>query len=249
MDSKVKRTFRRFVTSFLIASFVFIFCAGYLSGDTSTSENKLNKNYFKQFGRDVVSVVSSPGRWKGKDLITLSAIVGTGVLIFAYDQNVKVWMEKYTLKIYEDISKSVTNLGDGFFLSGLMVSYYVIGEIFNRDNMRKIALLGMESFIISGALVGLMKFSVGRARFFVLSMTASISLSIYIFNIVEPEIARNSPIITMMSFKGRNATCHELMRNENNTVKSRRTDCLAFINSMNISHGKKILVINCRNSF
>jgi len=36
--------------------------------------------------------------------------------------------------------------------------------IFRLDNMRKIALLGVESFVISGVLVGVLKYSIGRAR-------------------------------------------------------------------------------------
>jgi hypothetical protein len=138
--------------------------SGGLFGQTSTSEHKINKEYFRQFGRDVVSVVSSPGQWKGKDFLTLTAVVGTGALIFAYDQKFKLWMEDYRLETYEDVSNFITNLGDGAFLVSMLASYYLAGEIFNRDNMRKIALLGMESFLISGSLVALLKYTIGRAR-------------------------------------------------------------------------------------
>ena len=73
-------------------------------------------------------------------------------------------MESNNTGLFDDIWESVTNIGNGAFLGGLLASYYVVGEIFKLDNMRKIALLGVESFVISGVLVGFLKFSIGRAR-------------------------------------------------------------------------------------
>lgn len=152
------------VIVFLMLALVFLSCVGSLQGETSTLKNKLNLNYVKQFGRDAVNVISSPAHWKGKDYFTLAAVVGTGVLFFLSDQNVKDWVEEYNAGMFDDIWESVTNTGNGVFLGGLLASYYIVGEIFNLDNMRKISLLGVESFIISGILVGILKYSVGRAR-------------------------------------------------------------------------------------
>ncbi len=149
---------------FLVVVLVFIGSAGYLNGQTSTSRNKLDFNYLKQIGRDTVSVVSSPAHWKGKKLFTLAAVAGTGILCFAFDQSIKEWSDVNNKGLFDDIWESITNSGNGVFLSGLMASYYIVGELFNLDNMRKTALLGIESFIISGVVVGILKYSIGRAR-------------------------------------------------------------------------------------
>ena len=149
---------------FLMLTLVFIFSAGYLHGETLILKNKLNLDYLKQFGRDAVSVVSSPVHWKGKDFFTLAAVAGTGALCFLSDQNIKRWVNSNNAGIFDDIWESITNIGNGVFLGGLLTSYYIVGEIFKLDNMRKIALLGVESFVISGVLTGLLKYSIGRAR-------------------------------------------------------------------------------------
>ncbi|MCJ7580876.1 MAG: phosphatase PAP2 family protein [Candidatus Aminicenantes bacterium] len=152
------------VIVFLILTLVFISSTGYLQGETFPLKNKLNLNYLKQFGRDAVSVVSSPLHWKGRNFFTLAAVVGTGALCFLTDQNIKRWVDSNNAGIFDDIWESITNTGNGVFLGGLLASHYIVGEIFKLDNMRKIALLGVESFVISGVLVGLLKYSIGRAR-------------------------------------------------------------------------------------
>ena len=149
---------------FLMVVLVIISSAGYLKGEISMSKNKLSLNYLKHFGKDIGSVFSSPAHWKGKDFFTLAAVVGTGALFFAFDQRIKEWVDSNNTGQFDSAWEFVTNTGNGVFLGGLMASYYIAGEIFKLDNMRKIALLGVESFIISGVLVGLLKYSIGRAR-------------------------------------------------------------------------------------
>jgi len=149
---------------FLMVTFVFVSSAGYLNGETSTPKHKLNMDYFKQFGRDAVSVFSSPAHWKGKKLFTLAAVAGTGILCFAFDQNIKEFSDVNNKGLFDDIWESITNSGNGVFLGGLIASYYIVGEIFKLDDMRKTALLGIESFVISGVMVGILKYTIGRAR-------------------------------------------------------------------------------------
>ncbi|MFC2167859.1 phosphatase PAP2 family protein [Acidobacteriota bacterium] len=162
---KQKKSTNQFsVILLLILTLCFMSSAGYLRGETLTFENKLNLNYLKQFGNDTASVISSPTKWDRKDLFTLAAIVGTGILCFLSDQNIKQWVDSNNAGMFDEIWESITNTGNGVFLGGLLASYYVVGEIFRLDNMRKIALLGVESFVISGVLVGILKYSIGRAR-------------------------------------------------------------------------------------
>ncbi len=161
-QKKSKRKSLFFV--FLMVILVFLSSAGYLKGETSTSKNKLDLDYLKRFGRDTFSVVSSPAHWKGKDFFTLAVVAGTGALFFVFDQQIKEWVDSNNTGLFDDIWETVTNTGNGVFLGGLLASYYIVGDIFKLDNMRKIALLGVESFVISGTLVGILKYSIGRAR-------------------------------------------------------------------------------------
>ncbi len=155
---------KSFFIVFLMITLVVISTAGYLNGQTSTSKNKLDLNYLKQIGRDAVSVVTSPAHWKRKNLFTLAAVAGTGILCFALDRTMKEYSDRNNKGLFDDIWESITNSGNGVYLGGLMASYYIVGELFKLDNLRKTALLGVESFIISGVLVGILKYSIGRAR-------------------------------------------------------------------------------------
>ena len=127
-------------------------------------KKQFNMDYLKRFGRDTLSVVSSPTHWKGKDFFTLGVVAGTGALFLAFDQRIKDWIDSNNTGLFDDIWESVTNSGNGVFLGGLLTSYYIVGELFKLDNMRKIALLGVEGFVISGALIAILKYSIGRAR-------------------------------------------------------------------------------------
>lgn len=164
MPKKKKSKCKSSYAVFLLLTLFFISSAGYLKGEILTFENKLNLDYLKRFGRDTVSVASSPAHWDKKDLFTLAAVAGTGILCFLSDQNIKGWVDSNNAGMFDEIWETITNFGNGVFLGGLLASYYIVGEIFKLDNMRKIALLGVESFVISGVLVGILKYSIGRAR-------------------------------------------------------------------------------------
>jgi hypothetical protein len=76
-------------------------------------------------------------------------------------------------------------------------------------------------------------FPVGRGRPFVRSIIASISLSIYIFNAVVPETARNSERINNKKSNQLKRTDDStaVIKYENTAVYIRSMVCLAFISS------------------
>ena len=101
MNTKRKSSF--FV--FLMVTLVFLSSAGYLKGEISTPKNKLSLNYLKQFGRDTVGVFSSPAHWKRNDFFTLAAVAGTGVLFFAFDQQIKEWVDSNNKGLFDEAAK------------------------------------------------------------------------------------------------------------------------------------------------
>jgi membrane-associated phospholipid phosphatase len=128
------------------------------------SEHRLNKIYLKNFKTDFVSVCTSPARWKKKDYLVLSAILGTGAILYVFDEDIYSWVQERKNPSSEDFSHIMSNLGNGLFLGGLITALYSIGEFSNKPSLRRTALLSMESWLTSGAVVLSLKFLIGRAR-------------------------------------------------------------------------------------
>ena len=108
--------------------------------------------------------MESPGHWKGKDFLYLFSVLGTGLLLYTVDEKIQNWSCENSTDKSRDFFRIATYMGDGAFISALLVSLYASGELFQQDSLRYTALLGLESFVISGVLVSALKFFIGRAR-------------------------------------------------------------------------------------
>jgi membrane-associated phospholipid phosphatase len=128
------------------------------------SEDRLNKIYLKNFKNDFVSVCTSPASWKKKDYLVLSAVLGTGAILYIFDEDIYSWVQERKNPSSNDFSYLMSSLGNGLFLGGLITALYSIGEFSNTPSLRKTALLSMESWLTSGVVVLSLKFLIGRAR-------------------------------------------------------------------------------------
>jgi membrane-associated phospholipid phosphatase len=132
--------------------------------ETTSKDYRINKEFLIGFGNDVYEVVRAPGSWEGKDWLHLTAVLGTGALVYAFDQKIHDWSQDRSTPETEDWAKFGSFLGSGIFLGGLITSLYLGGEIFDERGMRKTALLSLESWLTSGAFVLGIKAITGRAR-------------------------------------------------------------------------------------
>ncbi len=131
---------------------------------SSDDEDKLNKEFLLNFGDDFVDVLVSPKNWKGGDFLSLSAVLGAGLLLYSVDQDIQQWAQDHRSSSSEDIFKGITNLGNGVVLIGLMTALYVSGEVSDNNSLRMTALLSLESWLTTGIIVRGLKSVVGRAR-------------------------------------------------------------------------------------
>jgi membrane-associated phospholipid phosphatase len=135
-----------------------------LFAQTSSDEDKLNKEFLLNFGDDFVQVIVSPKNWKGRDFLKLSAVLGAGLLLYSVDQDIQNWIQDHRSSSSEDTFKAITHLGNGVVLIGLMTALYVSGEVSDNNSLRKTALLSLESYLTTGIIVRGFKSAVGRAR-------------------------------------------------------------------------------------
>ena len=131
---------------------------------SSADEDKLNKEFLLNFGDDFIDVIASPKNWKGGDFLSLSAVLGAGLLLYSVDQDIQQWAQDHRSSSSEDIFKTVGQLGNGIVLMGLMTALYVSGEVSDNNSLRVTALLSLESWLTTGIIVRGLKSVVGRAR-------------------------------------------------------------------------------------
>jgi membrane-associated phospholipid phosphatase len=131
---------------------------------SSADEDKLNKEFLLNFGDDFIDVIASPKNWKGGDFLSLSAVLGAGLLLYSVDQDIQQWAQGHRSSSSEDIFKTVGQLGNGIVLMGLMTALYVSGEVSDNNSLRVTALLSLESWLTTGIIVRGLKSVVGRAR-------------------------------------------------------------------------------------
>jgi len=134
------------------------------SQETVQKTDRFNKDYLSKFGRDFGQVFTAPRRWDKGDALKFLAVAGTGVLLFALDQNIQDWVQKRRTGTSNDVFKGINNLGSGLYVGGLLAALYATGEISRENSLRKTALLSLESWLTSAVFTTGVKFIFGRAR-------------------------------------------------------------------------------------
>ncbi len=138
---------------------------------SQSSSNKIDKKQYKfnedfspNIFKDSARILSSPIDWEENDWLRFGLMVGSGYFLFKNDEKIRNWVLSHKNQTSDDISHLVKYLGNGYFLTGLLGSVYLIGEISNENSFRKTAVLGFESLLISGAIVHGIKIISGRMR-------------------------------------------------------------------------------------
>ncbi len=133
-------------------------------GQSPPTADRLNGAYVKQLGRDFVDVISSPAKWGTGDLLKFAAFIGTGAFLYGFDKDIYDWVQRNKSRTSVDASAVISKFGNGGYLTAFMAALYAGGEIFDRPGLRRTALLSLESFLTTSALVLCLKAGVGRAR-------------------------------------------------------------------------------------
>ncbi len=164
MNNNSKKT--NSLCAFLVLTVISFLTFGATITHAQTTEKQyiLNQTFLKDFQSDFLKTCTSPAHWKKKDLLSFGAVLSSGVFFFLIDDEVHDWFrDKKTVKS-DKISKSLGNFGQGTYLLAMLTTLYVTGELANKNELRRTALLSLESFVTAGVLALGMKTIVGRAR-------------------------------------------------------------------------------------
>jgi hypothetical protein len=135
-----------------------------LCAQETPDSSRLNRDFPKRFGSDFKNVLSAPGHWHRKDILAFSVLLGTSGVLYALDKDLYDGVQELKSSSTKDASNVITKFGKGGYLTGLMAALYLSGEVFDSAGLRKTALLSLESFLTTSAVVLSMKVVFGRAR-------------------------------------------------------------------------------------
>lgn len=152
------------LAGFLVWTPARAFSPGQSSPEDSSEPSRLNGAFLKSAARDVGRVITSPARWKERDWITFALLAGTGTVLFAFDGRVYDSVQDHKSRFTVDLSPYISKLGKGTYLAALIAALYASGEIFKSPGLRGTALLSLESFLTTSAIVLTLKEVTGRAR-------------------------------------------------------------------------------------
>ncbi|MEE9542578.1 MAG: phosphatase PAP2 family protein [Thermodesulfobacteriota bacterium] len=124
----------------------------------------IDKEYFKGYLTDGKSIVTSPARFGRDEWIKASLVLGGTVALYLFDDNIQDWTQDNKDSASEDISTFAEHFGDGLYLLGGMGGFYLLGQATKDVRANRTALLGLESFVITGLITQVFKFSFHRHR-------------------------------------------------------------------------------------
>lgn len=124
----------------------------------------LNGGYWLGYGTNAWRLVTSPLRYDRDDWIRVAVIAGiTGTLILADDALMDFWQDTVRSGTTDDLATAFEVFGQEEMIYGL-ASAYALAEVLGMKREKATALLALESFALSGALVAGMKWITGRER-------------------------------------------------------------------------------------
>jgi membrane-associated phospholipid phosphatase len=110
----------------------------------------LGTGYLKGFVSDTRDVLLSPSAWHPPDWIKFSLIVGITTALADEEEDVQTWVQEKRTSDTGYISRLVKPFGDGKYTLPALVTLYGIGRFTGSTRARRAALLGVESFVVTG---------------------------------------------------------------------------------------------------
>ena len=124
--------------------------------DTTLSESfnkraSINKQYFKSYFLDTKEFLISPLKWDSKEWIGFAGVTGTTILIISQDQKLYDFAQDQRSNTTDTISKYFLEpWGSGVYSMPTMSLFYLQGCLFKNERSKKVALLGVKSYLLSG---------------------------------------------------------------------------------------------------
>lgn len=124
-----------------------------------------DKQYFGSYFKDTRDIIIAPVKWKASQWISLVAIGATTGVLFSYDDEIKRMSQKLRTPLSNDISRyGLEPWGKGLYSMPLMAGFYLHGIIWKNARSKRVGLLGVKAFVLTGCFTQVMKYAFQRQR-------------------------------------------------------------------------------------
>jgi len=126
---------------------------------------KINKDYIKSYWTVVKKIPTGPARWKAGEWAAFSGIIVGGAVIYAFDDEIRKWVQRYPTHAKDNISKyGLEPWGSGLYPAFLLGGIYIYGWAAKDNRAKQIAMGGAQVFIMTGLTTQIIKHLTHRHR-------------------------------------------------------------------------------------
>ncbi len=123
-----------------------------------------NLEFYKAAWEDTQRVAMAPANWDLQDWAIVGAIAGGTGLLLLVDDDVRSWAEGIHSSSLDTLADIGNAFGDGKIMLPAYGVTYLAGEITHDVRLRRVSMLALESFLLSGAITQIGKLSTQRER-------------------------------------------------------------------------------------
>ncbi len=127
---------------------------------------RFDKHYFKSYLLDIKDVAISPIKWNAKQWVSAGTVLGTAIIL-VNSADLEVQQFSQTLRNDKADNFSANFLepwGSGEYSMGTMAVFYAQGLIAGNQRSKKVAMLGLKAYLVSGLYVQIPKYAINRMR-------------------------------------------------------------------------------------
>ncbi|MGC8894746.1 MAG: phosphatase PAP2 family protein [candidate division WOR-3 bacterium] len=116
------------------------------------------------FLSDAAHTLSAPTRWNRKAWLVAGATVSTGAVLFLTDDEIRRTILDNQCEGALSVADRLDQAGNGLWLSAGLLTASGVGLAIRNRTLADAGLVGMESWLLAGAVSQLSKYALGRAR-------------------------------------------------------------------------------------
>lgn len=111
---------------------------------------KLNGGYLRGYASHTKSILTSPSSWRFSGWLKASLILGVTAVLADDEEDVQAWLQDKRSTDTDRVARWVKPLGNGRYTLPALGALYCYGRLRGSERAARTALLGLESFAITG---------------------------------------------------------------------------------------------------
>lgn len=134
------------------------------SGYGQAGAVRLGAGYFLGFATDTKAVLTSATGWGPSNWIKLSLLIGVTTALADEEEDIQGWVQEHRNSETGSVARFAKPFGDGKYTLPALATLYLVGRLSDNGRARRTALLGVESFVVTGIFTETLKHTTHKHR-------------------------------------------------------------------------------------